>query len=84
MINSDSFKNDWLEEKRLEYKCDKILLEKTIKALRLLEILINSGANLIFKGGTSLLLALNSFKRLSIDIDVIVDPESDIEIILIQ
>lgn len=45
------------------------LLEKMIRALMLLEGLSKSGLTFIFKGGTALMLLLDSAKRLSIDID---------------
>ena len=45
----------------------------------MLEALVRSGCPLVFKGGTSLMLHLNSSRRLSIDIDIICPPGTDIE-----
>jgi predicted nucleotidyltransferase component of viral defense system len=63
---------------------DKILVEKTIRALTLLEGLASSKLNFIFKGGTALmLLQQENPKRLSIDIDIIVpnNPDDLVEIL---
>ena len=56
---------------------DPILLEKCCKALSLLEQLQNSGLDFIFRGGTSLLLLFDKPRRLSIDIDIIVQDKKD-------
>jgi len=56
------------------------LVEKVIRAFSLLEMLVKEGCPLTFKGGTSLLLILGSeARRLSIDIDVLCPPGTDIE-----
>ena len=63
---------------------DKILVEKTIRALTLLEGLASSNLNFIFKGGTALmLLQQENPKRLSIDIDIIIPntPDNLLEIL---
>lgn len=58
---------------------DIILVEKTIRAFSLLEALARSGCPFLFKGGSSLMLHLNTSKRLSIDIDIICPPGTVIE-----
>jgi hypothetical protein len=58
---------------------DKALMEKTIRAFSLLEALARSGCPFLFKGGSSLMLHLNTSKRLSIDIDIICPPGTVIE-----
>ncbi len=58
---------------------DVALVEKTIRAFSLLEALARSGCPFIFKGGSSLMLHLNTSKRLSIDIDIICPPGTVIE-----
>lgn len=59
---------------------DKNLIEKVIRALSLLEMLVGAGCPLVFKGGTALMLILGkSAHRLSIDIDVICPPGTNIE-----
>jgi predicted nucleotidyltransferase component of viral defense system len=61
-------------------KADKILIEKTVRALLLLEGLAASRLPFTFKGGTALMLLLNSSKRLSIDIDILVsEPVGEVE-----
>lgn len=50
---------------------DKILAEKVIRALLLLEGMTKQKLYFVIKGGTALMLHFNSTKRLSIDIDII-------------
>ncbi len=52
------------------------LLEKTIGALYLVESLVRSGLEFIFKGGTSLVILLNEIKRFSVDVDIITEESS--------
>lgn len=81
MISIECFSPQWIDEisAKLEYK-DKSLIEKVIRALSLLEMLVQSGCPLTFKGGTALMLILGqSLHRLSIDIDIICPPETEIE-----
>ncbi len=47
----------------------------------LLEGLSKSVLDFVFKGGTSLILLLNTLNRLSIDIDIIVENSFDFDII---
>jgi len=53
------------------------LVEKVIRALLLLEGLVKQKLSFVFKGGTALMLHLNSMKRLSIDIDIIMTEKPD-------
>ena len=81
MISKECFTSQWIEDisAKLEYN-DKNLIEKVIRALSLLEMLVRSGCPQTFKGGTALMLILgNSLHRLSIDIDIICPPGTDIE-----
>lgn len=72
MIDRDKITLDWITKVSKENQnADKILVEKTIRALLLLEGLVKQKLSFVFKGGTALMLQLNSSKRLSIDIDVI-------------
>lgn len=78
MIDKDKITFDWITKVSKENRnADKILVEKVIRALSLLEGLIKQKLSFVFKGGTALMLHLNSSKRLSIDIDIImpVKPE---------
>ncbi len=63
------------ELKKTNPKADIQLLEKTIGALYLVESLVNSGLNFVFKGGTSLVLLLNEIKRFSVDVDIITEED---------
>ena len=83
MIAQKSITKEWIETVAKFKKADKILVEKVIRALLLLEGLSASGLNYVFRGGTALLLLFNSEKRLSIDIDIIVpEKERDLSTIL--
>ena len=70
MISKKSITSKWLEEVSSKNRnADKILVEKVIRALLLLEGLVKSDVKFVFKGGTALMLLVKSTKRLSIDID---------------
>lgn len=74
MIKDQCFTEEWLDQfkKQRDHKrIDKIILEKMIYALHLLERLKSNDFDFVFKGGTSLLLLLEEGNRFSIDIDVI-------------
>ena len=80
MIHPDSRSLEWMQQVAVENNFNDItLIEKTIRAFSLLESLVLSGCPFVFKGGTSLMLHLNSAKRLSIDIDIICPPGADID-----
>ncbi len=83
MISDKSIEIEWLNEitkkKRIN---DKILVEKAIRALLLLEGLAELKFDFIFKGGTALMLLLNSTKRLSIDIDIIITEKLNLDKII--
>lgn len=80
MINPKSRSIEWVTDvaQRLGVH-DIALVEKTIRAFSLLEALARSGCPFLFKGGSSLMLHLNTSKRLSIDIDIICPPGTVIE-----
>ena len=48
------------------------------RALSLLESLVRSGCPFVFKGGTALMLHLDTSRRLSIDVDIVCPPGLDI------
>ena len=80
MIHPDSRTYEWIDRIATANGIkDKSLAEKAIRAFSLLEALVRSECPLIFKGGTSLMLHLNSAKRLSIDIDIICPPGTKME-----
>lgn len=76
MINQKEISAEWLNQiSKLHRNADKILVEKVIRALLLLEGLVKQKLDFVFKGGTALMLHFNSTKRLSIDIDIILPNE---------
>jgi len=85
MITPKSTTIEWIEQVSKTQKADRILVEKVIRALILLEGLTESELNFVFKGGTALMLMLDKSKRLSIDIDIIVaDNSVDLNNILLS
>ena len=80
MIDLDVLHIDWINEASAKNnKADKILVEKVVRALLLLEGLSASGLQFIFKGGTALMLLQGSTKRLSIDIDIIMPAKEELD-----
>jgi predicted nucleotidyltransferase component of viral defense system len=80
MIHPDSRTLEWMRQVANETGFSDItLIEKSIRAFSLLESLALSGCPFVFKGGTALMLHLNSGKRLSIDIDIVCPPDTNIE-----
>lgn len=76
MINQKEITEEWLNQVSKKHRnVDKILVEKVIRALLLLEGLAKQDLQFIFKGGTALMLHFNSTKRLSLDIDIILPQE---------
>lgn len=80
MIDTKSYIIEWITDLRnkLGKRIDPKLIEKVIYALTLLEQLQLNNLNFVFKGGTALLLATETPKRFSIDIDIITE-ESEIK-----
>ncbi|MFA4851854.1 MAG: nucleotidyl transferase AbiEii/AbiGii toxin family protein [Bacteroidales bacterium] len=78
MINQHDISIEWINKVSKENRnTDKILVEKVIRSLLLLEGLVKQKLPFVFKGGTALMLHLNSTKRLSIDIDIILPKTPD-------
>ncbi len=76
MIEPQCFERDWILAQRQKLGgVDPALLEKTILAFELLGRLTLNGLSFVFKGGTSLLLLLEEFKRLSIDVDIVCEED---------
>ena len=85
MIDKKSHTIEWITSLRgrLGKRIDPKLIEKVIYALTFLEQLRLNGLEFIFKGGTALLLATDSPRRFSIDIDIItLEAESKIRDVL--
>ncbi|MCK4663773.1 MAG: nucleotidyl transferase AbiEii/AbiGii toxin family protein [Bacteroidales bacterium] len=78
MISQKEITIEWINKVSKENQnVDKILVEKVIRALLLLEGLVKQKLPFVFKGGTALMLHFNSTKRLSIDIDIILPKENN-------
>ena len=81
MIRKECFTKEWIEtvSNRLHYN-DLNLIEKVIRAFSLVNMLSESGCPYIWKGGSCLMLLLGSgLHRLSIDVDIVCPPGTDIE-----
>ncbi|HCT71421.1 MAG TPA: hypothetical protein DF409_10765, partial [Bacteroidales bacterium] len=63
-------------------KRDPVLLERAVYAFGLLEALCRVDMPFIFKGGTCLMLLLEHPMRLSTDIDIIVEPGTEIDVFI--
>lgn len=84
MIDREQITLEWIQKVSKENrKADKILVEKVVRALLLLEGLVKEKLTFVFKGGTALMLHFESTKRLSIDIDIIIaDKPENLDTIL--
>lgn len=81
MIKDKCFTEEWLaqfKKQKDHQRTDKIILEKMIYALHLLERLKANGLDFVFKGGTSLVLLLKEANRFSIDIDIICKTDREV------
>ncbi len=79
MIDPKSRTLEWiLESCNINKVSDPTLMEKTIRAFSLLEALSRSGCPFLFKGGSALMLQLSCTQRLSVDIDIICPPGTDV------
>jgi len=79
MISSDNYSEHHIRELQVASKRDPGLIERTLYAFGLLEALRKVEMDFIFKGGTSLLLLLPHPKRLSTDIDIVVEPDTNVD-----
>ena len=87
MIDQKTFTREWIEDRSNYFKKGKAkgnseLIEKVMCALYLLEKLVSSGVDLIFKGGTSLILLLDEVHRFSIDIDIILKDDEGLDALI--
>jgi hypothetical protein len=79
MLSHANFTERHINKLWAETGADPSILERTIYAFGLLEAIKSAGLPFIFKGGTSLLLLLDEPRRLSTDIDIIVEPGTDVD-----
>ncbi len=76
MISRQTYSKEWIESFRKQKAYRTVnppLFEKMIYALSLLEMLVVSGFDFIFKGGTSLMLMPVGSDRFSVDIDIVTE-----------
>src|SRR5208282_4995115 len=82
MISKDTLQPEWINKVSAENrKADKILIEKVIRALLLLEGLAQSGLPFIFKGGSAVMLLQQNPRRFSIDVDIVVPVVIDVDVL---
>ena len=82
MISLNVYTSEYIQNLTNEIKADRNLVERALFAFGLLEALARVKLPFIFKGGTCLLLLLDEPKRLSTDIDIIVEPNIDLNFYL--
>ena len=79
MLNQENFTETHIRALQNEYKRDPALLERAVYAFGLLEAITRVGMPFIFKGGTCLMLLMESTSRLSTDIDIVVEPGTPVD-----
>lgn len=78
MIKEESFELGWIKSfNEKPQRANPEIIEKEIYALKLLELLVETKLDFIFKGGTCLSLILQEFTRYSIDIDISVNVQEN-------
>ena len=78
MLLRENFSEAHIRNLQNTSRRDPILLERTIYAFGLLEAITQVKMPFIFKGGTCLMLLMDQPRRLSTDIDIIVQPGTDL------
>ena len=79
MLLRENYTAEHILRLREETGADPSILERTVFAFGLLEAIRSVDMPFIFKGGTSLLVMLDEPRRLSTDIDIIVDRDTDVD-----
>ena len=79
MIDKKTYSDENIQRIVATYKVDYELAQRAVFALGLVEALVRSGLQFTFKGGSSAMLLFPSPKRLSTDVDILVDPGTDVE-----
>ncbi len=79
MLLQENFAEEHIRELQRTSHRDPVLLERAVYAFGLLEALAKVGMPFIFKGGTCLMLLMEHPRRLSTDIDIIVEPGTDLD-----
>ena len=79
MLSRENYTELHINDLHAETGADPSILERTIFAFGLLEAIRTVNLPFVFKGGTALLILLDEPRRLSTDIDIIVEPGTDID-----
>lgn len=79
MLLHENYTAEHITELRDRTGADPSILERTVFAFGLLEAIKSVGMPFVFKGGTSLLVLLEHPRRLSTDIDIIVEKGADVD-----
>lgn len=79
MLLQENFAEEHIRELQKTSRRDPVLLERAVYAFGLLEALAKVGMPFVFKGGTCLMLLMDRPRRLSTDIDIIVEPGTDLD-----
>lgn len=79
MLTKENFNESHIRMLQKQSKKDPALLERAVFAFGLLEAIRRVEMPFIFKGGTCLILLLKHPMRLSTDIDIIVEPDTDVD-----
>ncbi|MBE5872206.1 MAG: nucleotidyl transferase AbiEii/AbiGii toxin family protein [Lachnospiraceae bacterium] len=79
MLSKKIFTQEYISELRGRTGDDPLMIERTLFAFGLLEAIKSVDMPFVFKGGTSLMLLLDIPRRFSTDIDIVVEPGTDID-----
>ena len=79
MIDKQIYELDYIRNLQRKYSADPGLIERALYAFGLLEAIKSVGMPFCFKGGTCLMLILDNPARLSTDIDILVEPGTDVD-----
>ena len=79
MILPENYSLEHIDGLAKRYGSDRFIAERAMYAFGLLEAISRTGLKFTFKGGSCLMLLLDNPKRLSTDIDIMVDPGTDVE-----
>lgn len=77
MILQKCFTDEFITSRAGKDIYKKKIYEKVVYAFYLLEKLANLNYDFVFKGGTALMLLLNTFNRFSVDIDILTNPKNE-------
>ncbi len=79
MLTRENYSREHIAALQKDSGNDPVLLERVLYAFGLLEAITRVELPFVFKGGTCLILLLKRPMRLSTDIDIIVEPGTDID-----